>query len=73
MTDTTPEPHHDQAAFLRAFSDELVRLAGSTVFNDGSSVVEYAAQTGPSYWQDKSWRMRGPIVCAGFEFGGWYD
>ena len=56
--------------FVARFKAEMLRCAGET-FDDGSSIAEYADETGPTYWDDPAQRAEGPEECARADMSYW--
>ena len=61
----------DRDEFLRRFKARMIERAGQT-FDDGSSIAEYADETGPTYWEEDSLiRDEGPEACADADMSYW--
>lgn len=58
--------------FCARFKTYMLRIAGPT-FDDGSSVADYADETGPTYWDDPKQRAEGPEECADADMDCWGD
>lgn len=59
-----------QEEFVAAFKAYMLKHAGPT-FPDGSSIAEYADETGPSYWEEPHQREEGPEACASADMSYW--
>lgn len=59
-----------KAEFCLRFRTWMLDRAGAT-FDDGSSIADYADQTAPTYWDDKSMRSEGPEACAEADMSYW--
>lgn len=56
--------------FCARFRAWMLDRAGAT-FDDGSSIADYADDTGPTYWDDASMRDEGPEACAEADMSYW--
>jgi len=57
--------------FAKRFSDYMQKHAGFTHFDDGTAVVDYAADVVESYWSDVDYRQHGPEECASSNMDCW--
>jgi len=65
MTDLTEEE------FTKRFTAHALKQCGFTHFDDGTSVSDYCAEVGPSYWKDKNYSSEGPETCAEADMDYW--
>lgn len=56
--------------FVDRFVERMLRKAGPK-FDDGSSIEEYARETGPTYYEDEEQRSCGPEECADADMSYW--
>lgn len=66
------DPNISRDEFLARFKAEMIRTAGET-FDDGSSIADYADETGPTYWDEPDQRADGPEECAHADMQCWGD
>jgi hypothetical protein len=56
--------------FVARFKVRMLAVAGEK-FDDGTSIAEYADETGPSYFDDPDQRAEGPEECADADISYW--
>jgi hypothetical protein len=59
-----------QEAWCKRFVTRMVDRAGD-YFDDGESILDYARETAPTYWEEESQRADGPEACADADMSYW--
>ncbi|MPR09862.1 hypothetical protein [Microvirga tunisiensis] len=60
-----------QEEFCARFKAHMLNVAGSTTFEDGGSIADYADITAPTYWDDPVLRKEGPEMSAEADISYW--
>lgn len=59
-----------QEEFCARFKAHMLKYGG-LIFDDGSSIADYAEEVAPTYWEDESQRRDGPESCADADMSYW--
>lgn len=62
----------ERADFCARFKARMLAVAGPT-FDDGTSIADYADETGPAYFDEPDQRVEGPEECADSDMSYWGD
>ena len=57
--------------FIDRFVARMCKQAPFTTFDDGGTVIDYARETAPTYWDDPDQRAEGPEECADADISYW--